>query len=229
VLASDRFGDSMLQFKGESKMNKLCRHMMFGTAGVVVMALTPAIGAGAAGLPPLPILPGTVTCNQSQGVWSGAIQFNPPLFSNGTATTETMIVRATLGNSASPCVTTAGFVATGSILGKITFTGAKANRCSKVFNGLSRVPISTSKFKLTWSTPPGAPTVWKPPPPFSFVGALGMTSLTVTGGKVTGSFSPYATPTATLSDSNWATVIPTGCASTAGVSSLTLSTSSGTW
>jgi hypothetical protein len=210
-------------------MNKLCRHVMFATAGAMVVALAPAMEAGAAGTPFLPVLPGVVTCNQSLGVWSGTIRFSPPLFSNGTATTEKMIVTATLGNSASPCVTTAGIAVAGSILGKMTFTGAKANRCSKVFNGLSRVPISTSKFKLTWVTPPGAPTVWKQPLAFSVVGAPGMTSLTVSGGTVTGSFSPYATPTATLSDSNWASVIPLGCTSTAGVSSLTLGTSSGTW
>jgi hypothetical protein len=219
----------MLQFKGDSKMNKLCRNMMVATAGVVVLALTPAMEAGAAGIPFQPVLPGVVTCNQSQGAWSGAIQFSPPLFSNGTATTETMIVKATLGNSASPCVTTAGIAVAGAIKGTMTFTGAKANRCNKVFNGLSRVPTPTSKFKLTWTTPPGAPTQWKQPPAFSVVGALGMTSLTVTGGKVTGSFSPYATPNATLSDSTWASVIPTGCASTAGLSNLTLGTSAGTW
>lgn len=210
-------------------MNKLYRHMMLATAGVVVLALTPAVEAGAAGTPFLPVLPGNVTCNQSLGPWSGAIQFSPALFSNGTATTEKMTVKATLGNSASPCVTTAGIAVTGTIKGTMTFTGAKANRCSKVFSGLSRVPTSTSKFKLTWTTPPGAPTVWKQPPAFSVVGAVGMTSLTVTGGKVTGSFSPYATPNATLSDSNWAAVIPTGCASTAGLSNLTLGTSAGTW
>ena len=87
-----------------------------------------------------------------------AIQFTPPLLTSGTATTEKMVVKATLGNSASPCVTTAGIAVTGTIKGTMTFTGAKANRCSKVFNGLSRVPTSTSKFKLTWTTPPGAPT-----------------------------------------------------------------------
>jgi hypothetical protein len=61
------------------------------------------------------------------------------------------------------------------------------------------------------------------------VGAVGMTSLTVTGGKVTGSFSPYATPNATLSDSTWAAMVPSGCTSTAGLTNLSLSTSAGTW
>lgn len=210
-------------------MKKFCRNVMVGTAGVVVLALTPTVEAGAAGTPLLPVLPGTVTCMQAQGPWSGTIRFSPPLFSNGTATTETMIVDASLGNSASPCVTTAGIAVSGAISGKMTFTGAKANRCSKVFNGLSRVPISASKFKLTWTTPPGAPTVWKQPPAFSVVGAPGLTSLTVTGGKVTGSFSPYATPNAALSDSTWPAVIPAGCTSTTGLASLTLGTSTGTW
>lgn len=210
-------------------MKKLYRHMMVVTAGVVVLTLTPVVEAGAARVPFPPVLPGTVTCVPSQGPWSGVIAFSPPLFSNGTATTEKMVVKALLGNSASPCVTTAGIAVTGSILGKMTFTGVKANRCSKVFNGLSRVPLSTSKFKMTWTTPPGAPTVWKLPGTFSVVGALGMTSMTITGGTVTGSFSPYPTPNATLSDSNWPTAIPTGCTSTTGLSSLTLSTSTGTW
>lgn len=185
-------------------MNRLCRHVMVATVGVVVLALAPAIEAGAAPTPFAPVLTGVATCTPSQGPWSGSIRFNPPLFNNGTATTETMIVKATLGNSASPCVTTSGIAVAGAIKGTMTFNGAKANRCSKVFNGLSRVPLSTSKFKLTWTTPPGAPTIWKPPAAFSVVGAPGMTSLTVTGGAVTGSFAPYATPNATISDAKLA-------------------------
>jgi hypothetical protein len=211
-------------------MNKVCRRMIVATAGVVALTLAPAVqGAGAVTFQP--VLPGVVTCNPSQGVWSGTIRFNPPLFSTGTSTTETMVVGASLGNSASPCVTTAGIAVAGAIKGTLTFNGAKANRCSKVFSGLSRVPTSSSKFKLSWVTPPGAPTVWKQLPAFSVVGAVGMNSLTVTGGKITptSSFYPYATPNATLSDSNWAATIPVACASTAGVSSLTLGTSAGTW
>src|ERR1700722_1363616 len=210
-------------------MTKLCRHVMAAPAGVVVLALTPVAVAGAAPTPFPPVLPGVVSCTPSQGPWSGAINFSPPLLNSGTATSETMVVKATLGNSASPCVTTSGIAVNGAIKGTMTFTGAKANRCSKVFNGLSRVPTSTAKFKLTWTTPPGAPTVWKQPPDFSVVGAVGMSSLTVTGGKVTGSFSPYATPNAALSDANWPAAVPTGCASTAGLSTLTLGTSNGTW
>jgi hypothetical protein len=195
---------------------------------VLVLTLIPAVDAGAV-IKFQPVLPGVVTCNASQGVWSGVITFTPPLLSGGTATTETMVVKATLGNSASPCVTTAGIAVAGAIKGTLTFTGAKSNRCSKVFNGASHVPTSTSKFKLTWTTPPGAPTPWKQLPVFSVVGAPSMTSLAVTGGKVTGSFSPYATPNATLSDSSWAAAVPSGCGSTAGVASLPLGTSAGTW
>jgi hypothetical protein len=209
-------------------MKKLYRRVLVGTAGMLVLTLAPAVEAGAV-IKFNPVLPGVVTCNASQGVWSGGITFNPPLLNGGTSTTETMVVKATLGNSASPCVTTAGIAVAGAIKGTLTFTGAKSNRCSKVFSGLSRVPTSTSKFKLTWITPPGAPTPWKQLPMFSVVGAPGMTSLTVTGGKVTGSFAPYGTPNATLSDSTWSAVVPAGCASSAGVSSLTLGTSSGTW
>ncbi len=179
-------------------MKKLYQRTIVATAGVLALTLIPAVEAQGITFPPP--LPGMVTCNQSQGPWSGSIRFTPPLTNGGTATTETMVVNAALGNTASVCLTNAGFVATGAIKGKLIFTGAKSNRCSKVFNGLSRVPTSTSKFKLTWATPPGAPTPWKQPSAFSVVGAPGMTSLTVTGGTVTGSFAPYATPNATLSD-----------------------------
>ena len=175
------------------------RTILAAAGGVLALTLIPAVEAGAA-IPFQPILPGTVTCNQSQGAWAGSIRFTPPIRNGGTATTETMIVKASLGNSASPCVTTAGIAVDGAIKGKLVFTGSGANKCSKVFNGLSRVPTTTSKFKLTWAVPPGAPTPWKQPTAFSVVGAPGMTSLTVTGGTVTGSFSPYATPNATLSD-----------------------------
>ena len=210
-------------------MKKLYRRMIVGTAGVLVLTLIPAVASTADAITFQPVFPGTVTCNPSQGVWSGTITFNPPLLSAGTATSETMTVRAGLGNSASPCITTAGFVVDGKIKGTLTFTGAKANRCSKVFNGASRVPTSTSLFKLKWITPPGAPTPWKQPAAFSVVGAPSMTSLTVTGGTVTGSFSPYATPNATLSDANWGTAVPLGCGSSSGLTSVTLGTSSGTW
>jgi hypothetical protein len=204
------------------------RATLVAAGGALALMLIPAAEAGAAIKFP-PVLTGTVTCNQSLGVWSGSIRFTPPLFNGGSATTEKMTVNASLGNSASPCVTTSGIAVDGAIKGTLTFTGSGANKCSKVFNGLSRVPTSTSKFKLTWAVPPGAPTKWKQPPAFSVVGAPGMTSLTVTGGKVTGSFAPYATPNATLSDSGWAGAVPLGCGSTAGLGSLTLGTSAGTW
>jgi hypothetical protein len=209
-------------------MKRFYRRMMVGAAGALVLTLVPAVEAGAVIKFP-PVLPGVVTCNPSQGVWSGSITFTPPIFNGGTATTEKMVVKATLGNSASPCVTTAGIAVTGAIKGTLTFTGAKSNRCSKIFNGASHVPTATSKFKLTWTTPPGAPTVWKQPSAFSVIGAPSMTSLSVTGGAVTGSFSPYASPNAMLADSTWGTSVPLGCASSAGISNLTLGTSAGTW
>jgi hypothetical protein len=210
-------------------MKKLYRRRILAAAGgVLALTLIPSVEGGAA-VKFQPVLPGIVTCNQSQGVWSGSINFAPPIRNGGTATTETMTVKATLGNTASPCVTTAGIAVNGAIKGKLIFTGAGANKCSKVFNGLSRVPTSASKFKLTWTTPPGAPTPWKQPPAFSVVGAPSMTSLNVTGGKVTGSFSPYATPNASLSDSSWAGAVPLGCGSSAGLASLPLGTSAGTW
>jgi hypothetical protein len=209
-------------------MKKLYRRMIVGAAGVLVLTLVPVAEAGAV-VKFQPVLPGVVNCNPSQGVWSGSITFTPPIINSGTATTEKMVVKATLGNSASPCVTTAGIAVAGAIKGTLTFTGAKSNRCSKIFNGASHVPTATSKFKLTWITPPGAPTVWKQPSSFSVVGAPSMTSLNVTGGTVTGSFSPYATPNATLSDSSWGTSVPLGCASSSGISSLPLGTSAGTW
>ena len=176
-------------------MKKICRHAMVVGAGVLGLTFVPAMGVGAAIPFPSP-LAGVVTCNQTMGVWGGTIQFSPPIINGGTATTEKMVVRASLGNSASPCVTTSGIAVTGKIKGTLIFSGSGANKCSKVFNGLSRVPTSTSIFKLKWLVPPGSPTLWTQPPAFSVVGAPSMTSLTVTGGKVTGSFSPYATPNA---------------------------------
>jgi hypothetical protein len=208
-------------------MKKLYWPAIVAGAGVLALTLTPAVEAAAVTFQP--VLPGVVTCNPSQGVWTGTIRFSPPLINGGTSTTEKMVVSATLGNSASPCVTTAGIAVDGAIKGTLIFNGAGANKCSKVFNGLSRVPTTTSKFKLTWTVPPGAPTPWKQPPAFSVVGAPSMTSMSVTGGKVTGSFSPYATPNATLSDSSWSSAVPLGCASSSGLGSLTLGTSAGTW
>lgn len=209
-------------------MKKLFRGGIVVAASALAVALIPVVEAGAAITYP-PVLPGVVTCNQTSGVWSGTITFSPPLFNAGAATAEKMIVKATLGNTASPCVTNAGTANLGSIKGTLIFTGSHANKCSKVFSGLSRVPTPTSKFKLKWTAPPGAPTPWTQPSSFSVVGAPGMTSLTVTGGMVTGSFAPYATPNAVLSDSNWSTAVPLGCSSTTGLASLTLGTSAGTW
>ncbi len=140
-------------------------------------------------------------------------------------------MRPASGIPASPCITTSGTVEAGKITGALKFVLPNANACATVFSGSPLPPpVGTiSNFHLTWGNPPGAPTNWKHPPPFSVTGAAAMTNISVTGGKVTGSFSPYPTPNATLSDAGWPTTIATACASTAGLSSLTLGTSGGTW
>jgi hypothetical protein len=49
---------------------------------------------------------------------------------------------------------------------------------------------------------------------------------------VTGSFTPYATPSATLSGTGWggsSGLVATGCGSASGLHSLPLNTSTGTW
>jgi hypothetical protein len=202
-------------------------------SAVAILAL-PALligtlGSGAAQASP--VLPGTVTCNAASGVWTGTIRFKPALRNGGTAPKETMQIAAGLGNSASPCITTSGTVEAGKITGKLKFALPAANDCATVFSGSALPPPvgGASKFKLTWGNPPGAPTNWKHPPPFSVTGAAGMTNISVTGGKVTGSFSPYLTPNASFSDTGWPTTIAAACASSSGLSSLTLGTSGGTW
>ena len=175
-----------------------------------------------------PVFPGTVTCGS--GAWSGSIRFTPPLRSTGTAGSETFTVSARLGNSANGCPGTTGVVYQGAIRGKLRFNVTNANNCATIFSGTALVPVPASKFKLSWINPVGAPTHWKQPPPFSVVGAAAMTNITVTGGKVTGSFSPYPTPIATLSDATWNAVnIGTACSSSSGLTSLPLGTSTGTW
>lgn len=178
-------------------------------------------------------IPGNVTCTPSGGVWSGLILFSPPLMNGGTASTETMIVKAGLGNTASPCHVNTGIVALGEIVGKITFhISGSANNCATIFSG-SVLPAPTGKFKLVWTTPGGAnPTKWTQPSAFKVTGAAGLSYINITHGTVTGSFSPLAVPKAQLSDANWpgATgAVATGCASTGGLASLTLSTSKGKW
>jgi hypothetical protein len=178
--------------------------------------------------------PGSVTCTNN---WTGVITFTPPLKTGGTALSEVFTVKAALGNTANPCITTTGIVELGTINGKLKFhvpAPGGANNCTTVFGGGSRVPVPASKLKLTWST--GAPSVWKKLPLFSVVGTLGTPStLAISGGKVTGSFAspPPPPPTASLSGpaSSWAgAAITAACGTSAGLASLPLSApSTGTW
>jgi hypothetical protein len=195
------------------------------TALALPLLLVVTVGSGVAQA--MPVLPGHVMCGS--GSWNGSIRFSPPLKAAGVSGTETFTIVAKLGNSANSCPTTTGVVETGLIKGKLKFTGNNANRCSTVFSGVARTPVPASKFALHWFSPPGAPTHWKQPLPFSVVGAVAMTNIAITGGTVTGSFAPFATPSATLSDSTWSASIPPSCASAAGLSSLSLGTASGAW
>jgi hypothetical protein len=210
------------------------RRMAWATAAFLPVLLLVTVDVGVAGASPL--FPGVVSCNAAGGAWSGSVTFSPPLFNNGTATSEVIKVVAKLGSTASPCLTSstppAGSMVSGLIKGKAKFTTTGgANRCATVFSGASNVPVA-AKFLMKWLTPAGAPTHWKMPPAFSFVGAPTYGSITVTGGKVTGSFSPYGTPMAVLSGPTWGGSsgdVATGCASTVGLHTLNLSSSSGTW
>ncbi len=182
-----------------------------------------------------PVLLGSVTCNAANGVWSGRVVFGPPLKNGGNANVEKIKVVARLGNTASPCLTNSGTIEIGRIVGKLIVNNpGTANNCATIFSGVALpAPIAPpSKFKMTWLTPAGTPTTWKPPGPFVVVGSAGLNNITINGGAVTGSFSPIPGPTATLSDANWpglAGAVATGCASPGGLRSLTLGTSSGTW
>jgi hypothetical protein len=166
-----------------------------------------------------------VSCSPSHGVWNGIIAFSPALKNGGTANTETMIVKASLGNTGSPCVTSAGTIALGSIAGTLKFNIAgSANNCATIFSGTALPAPTPGKFKLTWTTPAGGnPTNWTQAPPLVVKGAITNSKIAITGGKATGSY-PDPAPKATLSDA-----VATGCASSTGLSSLTLSTSSGKW
>jgi hypothetical protein len=178
-------------------------------------------------------LPGKVTCSPAGGVWNGTITFTPPLMNGGTASTETFTVQAALGNSASPCITNAGFVALGSIVGKLTFSiPNSANNCATIFSGVT-LPAPAGKFKMTWTSPAGSnPTKWTQPSAFKVTGAANLSDIAVKRGAVAQSFAPLPNPKATLSDANWpgaGGAVATGCASLGGLASLTLSTSTGTW
>jgi hypothetical protein len=185
--------------------------------------------AGAAVNPPYP---GTVTCTPAHGVWSGVMTFSPALMLGGTANVEKIVVKASLGNTASPCVTNTGVIALGSILGTITLSIAgHANDCATIFSGTAITP-AVAKFKMTWTSPAGAnPTLWTQAPSFKFKGAPSLAKINVTLGHVSGSFSP-SPGTASLSDTNWpgaSGAVATGCTASSGLGSLTLSTSKGKW
>ena len=204
-------------------------------ASALTSALTVTAESGVAHAVPYPVnLPGKVKCSAAGGVWNGSIGFTPPLMNGGTASTETMIVQAALGNTASPCpTTTTGLVVIGTIVGKLTFSiPGNANNCATIFSGVA-LPVPAGKFKMTWTSPAGSnPTKWTQPSAFSVTGAAAMTKITVKNGTVAGSFSPFANPRASLSDANWPGAggsVATGCASTGGLASLTLGTSAGIW
>ncbi len=213
----------------------MARKTILILASVLPSLLLVAAGSSVAQAARNPVLPGTVACSPVGGVWTGTIRFVPPLINGGVANNEKMIIKAKLGNTTSPCVTTAGFVALGTIKGKLKFhiPGA-ANNCATIFSGLALpAPALASKFKIKWTTPAGStPTTWTQPGPFVVTGALALNNITITGGAVAGSFTPFALQSATLSDATWpgaAGAVATGCAAPGGLAALTLSTSSGTW
>jgi len=122
----------------------------------------------------------------------------------GTANTETFTVSATLGNTASHCVSTAGYVVLGKIAGKLAFSiPGSANNCATVFSGVALpAPAAASKFIMTWTSPAGYnPTTWTQPSAFKVTGAASLAGITIKHGAVAGSFTPLAHPKAKLSDS----------------------------
>jgi hypothetical protein len=120
-----------------------------------------------------------------------------------------------------------GNVVGGAIAGKMKFLGAGANNCTTLFPSTLNPTIAA--FKIKWLVPAGAPTLWTLPTSVAFSTA----AITISGGAVAGSFAPYATPTATLADPSWPGVIATACATSAGLSALTITSpsvnSTGTW
>jgi hypothetical protein len=202
------------------------RLIAVGAAAVLPMVLLVTLTSGPAMANP--ILPGTVTCGT--GTWIGKVVFSPPLRNGGTAPKEKITVQAVLGNTANPCVTTSGTIELGKLKGALKYVMPSANNCATIFSGAALpASVPSSKFKMAWTTPPGAPTVWKQPSTFTVVGALAMTNIAISSGSLAGSFHTYPTPNASLSDTNWAVAVPAGCASASGLAGLTLSTSSGTW
>ncbi len=193
------------------------------------------VTAGSGVAQALPIFPGSVTCTSTSGVWHGDIFFVPPLKNGGVANNETFKIKAVLGNTTNPCSAPLLTPPTviGHILGKLKFhvVGA-ANSCGSIFSGLAIAPVAgnASKFNMGWSTPLGVPTKVKQPLAFSVKGAALRNNITISGGTVAaGSSFPLGVPTVTLADAGWAASIAAGCASAAGLRSLTLSQSTGTW
>jgi hypothetical protein len=215
-------------------MTRKVVHILSASAMVSLFAMTVATTVAQAASNPTN-LPGKVACSPSGGQWSGAISFSPPLMNGGTSSTETVTVQAALGNTASPCVTTPGFPAIGTIVGKLKFNIAgNANNCATIFSGVALpAPTAGSHLKMTWTTPAGSnPTTWTQPSAFSVTGAATLASIAIKHGMVAGSFTPMGAPKATLSDANWpgaSGAVSTGCSSTGGLSSLTLGTSTGKW
>lgn len=179
--------------------------------------------------------PGTVTCSPAHGVWNGRVTFNPPLKFGGTANTETINVSATLGTALNPCLTTMVPPPRSMVRGKlamhlidISVPGA-ANDCATIFSGLALTPLSRHAAVIAHWTHPHGPKTKETRMSVTGTAAPVFTSITVSGGVLAGSFTPFATPSATLQDANWNAVVPAGCASAGGLHSLTLSTSTGTW
>jgi hypothetical protein len=191
------------------------------------LLLVMTIGSGPAQASP--ILPGHVTCTNN---WVGTIRFVPPLFNGGSAPNEKMIVVAKMGNTANPCTTVPAGVELGAVKGLLKFVMPGANNCANVFSGTALpAPTAASKFKMTWSAPAGAPTIWRQPGPFAVTGALAMTDITINGGALTAgsSFPAPPPPSATLSGTGWPATIAAACASTTGLAHLALATSTGSW
>lgn len=204
--------------------------LVLAAAGLSATFMVAAVGTANAQVVN-PNLPGTVACAPAHGVWNGVISFSPPLMSGGTANTEVMSVKATLGSTSNPCLGNTGIVAIGTIAGKIKLAIAgSANDCNTIFSGSAITPAN-AKFKMVWSTPGGAsPTVWQQLPHFKLKGAASFAKLNLTLGAITGSFAPLPSPGgASFQDANWTTAVPTGCSSSTGLGSLTLSTSKGKW
>ncbi len=205
----------------------------------VGMFLSPVVGlAVAPGVASAhPIYHGTVTCDFAHGAWGGAVTFAPPLRNGGVSTHEVVTVKASFGSSTTgtgACQTSMvpppGSAVGGAIVGKMKFVGAGSNNCTTLFP--STLVPNPAAFKIKWLVPAGAPTLWISPTSVNF----STSAITISGGSVTGSFAPYATPTATLADPSWpgaSGAIATGCATSGGLASLLITSpsagSTGTW